>query len=421
MEVAVRSLQRLVPAWVEPDPLRGRAVDALGLQATADAIADELLPGLSVLTIRARYFSMIAWARGACAKQVDENLIHRLEVALAVREASLHPRDGVGERCRFVGSRHFGRGPQPPPSDPPGDPSDVFRTPVWRGYRASMQSLGFLDDSYALTDEGAELAKSFAAACGKPDSTGKTQLPASACLSRMSGREAALLEVQLGFPKKRKLSEDRLPAARRLALHRELSKFTGDNLLPLVLAYYENQSGRSPTPTAAVLREAAVWERLSIGLNAIFLLWLRGLENPGRTEKMIARARKNRSGKRPFAEISIGDNTAADAIQSVRRALYARGRLPQDDLPRCDSSAFQLGEALIGTTPLDEVFDLLERRHIDAKGEEGWIRRVDSARELARDADDTWELPRKATLHGYRLKAFDQIRTDLQRARRRSA
>src|SRR5690242_17441659 len=97
----------LLPHWVEADPLRSRAIDALGMQRSADQIADVLLPGLSVLTTRARYFSMLAWARRVCGNQADETRIHKLEVALAVREARLHPdqspRSGGAGRCRFVG------------------------------------------------------------------------------------------------------------------------------------------------------------------------------------------------------------------------------------------------------------------------------------------------------------------------------
>jgi hypothetical protein len=79
------STVRLLPSWVESDPLRDRAIDALGLQSTADRVADVLLPGLSVLTTHARYYAMLAWARRACGSRADEGLIHRLEVALAVR------------------------------------------------------------------------------------------------------------------------------------------------------------------------------------------------------------------------------------------------------------------------------------------------------------------------------------------------
>lgn len=66
------ALHRLLPSWVESDPLRGRAIGALGLQSTADRIADVLLPGLSVLTSRARYYALLAWARRACGKHADE-------------------------------------------------------------------------------------------------------------------------------------------------------------------------------------------------------------------------------------------------------------------------------------------------------------------------------------------------------------
>jgi hypothetical protein len=89
---------------VEPDPLRARATDSLGLQAAADRLADRLLPGLSVLTTRARYFTFLTWARDVGGREYQERNIHRLEVALALVEASLSERDADhAEACRFVG------------------------------------------------------------------------------------------------------------------------------------------------------------------------------------------------------------------------------------------------------------------------------------------------------------------------------
>ena len=240
------SLQHLVPSWVEPDPLKGRAVDALGLQATADQIAEELLPGLSVLTNRARYFSLLAWARHACGRLHDEHQIHRLEVALAVREAMLHTGSTDGEnseRCRFVGSRNLAREHL---TAPPRDPRRAYRLPVWRAYRAAMQSLGLLEGDHALTAEGISLAKRFAAACRPRDASGNTMLPESACLSAMSAREAALLSAGLGIWRKGKLGEeDSSVAARRCATEREL-QWLLDESLPLtrVLAAYEGNRMR---------------------------------------------------------------------------------------------------------------------------------------------------------------------------------
>jgi hypothetical protein len=420
------TLHRLLPSWVESDPLRGRAIDALGLQATADRIADELLPGLSVLTTRARYYAMLAWARRACGTRTDETHIHRLEVALAVREAKLHPKepasaDGANDRCRFVGSRNLPRAPQQEPfKKPPKDPRSAFRTPVWRGYRASMQRLGLLDDDYALTDDGKALAKLFAAACHPPDQSGDTMLPASACLSKMSLRESRLLEARLGVRQKGKPpSDDRSDQARRGAAERELRQlFAGELHLSSVLKRYE-ATDRDPSFTVSALREAAVWERLSVGLNATFLLWLDRIRTPAATKKLLADARRKRAvTPRAFAAIPIGDDAAVEAIQSVRRALALRDRLDKrGGLSHCDPSAFELGEALVGTINLDEVLTRLEARHVKAKGDDAWIRSVGRRREMARDADDKWEPPKTATLHGYRLDAFGQILADLRHAR----
>ncbi|MEO7732161.1 MAG: hypothetical protein ABIY55_14395 [Kofleriaceae bacterium] len=417
----------LLPSWVEPDPLRGRALDALGLQATADQIADVLLPGISVLTKRARYYAMLAWARRACGTRADEEAIHALEVALAVREARLHPRESAAassasELCRFVGARNLPRAPmQEPLSAPPRHPADAFRVPVWRGYRASMQNLGLLDDGYALTDEGIALAKRYAAACGRLDTTGRTMLPASACLSRMSRREGQLLEAQLGVWRKGKLAvDDRSAPSRRGATERELRVLVDGRLsVSRVLLKYETSVSRTPSHAAAALREAAAWERLSVGLHAIFLLWLRHLEHPHETKRLLVAARKTRATKRrAFDAISVGDHTAAHAVQSVRVALALRARLePRGALPHCDPSAFELGEAIVGDVHLDEVFTRLASRHLAAKGDDAWIRPVGRGWELARDADDKWAPPTLATLHGYRLNAFGSLLDDLRRTR----
>jgi hypothetical protein len=419
--MAESPLRRTLPAWVEADPLRGRAVDALGLQGTADRIADEILPGLSVLTTRARYYAVLAWARKVCGARPDEYHIHRLEVALAVREAKLHADENRDEndRCRFVGSRNLA-GPRF--EVPPADPRDAYRVPVWRAYRASMRSLGLLDRDDGLTDDGRTLARRFVAACGPKDYSGKTMLPASACLSAIGPREGALIEGVLGVRQKGRLAaDDTSHAARRADLERELRHlFDNGFSLSGVLATYETRRGRAPTRTVGALREAAVWERLSVGLHATFLLWLHHLEKPATAKQMIRAARRTRASSRlPFDDIAIGDETAKHAIRSIRRALRLRDRLTQHGaLLRCDSTAFELGEALVSSkTPVEDVLARLEARHLAAKGDDAWLRDGRHGKELARDADDKWKLPKLATLHGYRLGAFGQILTDLRRAR----
>src|SRR6266849_5681354 len=126
-------IEGLLPSWVEADPLRSRATDALGLQAVADRLADNLLPGISVLTTRARYFSFLAWARGQVGSTHDERAIHRLEVALTFTEARLSREDPEhGTSCRFRGSRNIA---DLPLDRPPIDPRRVYKVPAWRAYR----------------------------------------------------------------------------------------------------------------------------------------------------------------------------------------------------------------------------------------------------------------------------------------------
>lgn len=417
------ALRHTLPSWVEADPLRGRAVDALGLQATADRIADEILPGISVLTNRARYYAVLAWARKVCGTRADEHRIHRIEVALAVRESQLHASagdedEGTG-RCRFVGSRNLA-GPRF--GAPPPDPRDAYRVPVWRAYRASMRDLGLLDRDDSLTDDGVMLARRFVAACRPKDATGKTMLPESACLSAIRAREGALLEGVLGIRRKGKLAaDDSSRSARRAALERELRGMFDDGFsVSEVLAAYEPHRVRTPPRTVAALREAAIWERLSVGLHAIFLLWLAHIEKPATAARAIRVARRTLAARWfPFEGIAINEGAAAYAIRSIRRALALRDRLANSDtLPHCDPTAFELGEVVVSAaTPIDDVLARLEARHLQAKGDDAWLREGRRGKELARDADDKWKLPTIATLHGYRLGAFGQLLADLRQAR----
>ena len=413
-----------VPSWVEADPLRGRAVDALGLQATADRIADEILPDLSVLTNRARYFAVLAWARKVCGSRADEDRIHSLEVALSVREWLIHGKadEDAHDRCRYVGSRNLA-GLQL--ALPPKDPRDAYRVPVWRAYRASMRGLGLLDRDDSLTDDGIGLARRFVAACRPKDSSGRALLPEGACLSALRYREATIIENALGIRKKGKLSSDDVTRpARRAALERELRRsglFDDGIAVSTVLEAYESNRARTPSRTVAALREAAIWERLSIGLHAIFLLWLHNIEKPANAKRLIKSARKTRNQPWiPYEDIDVAsEEVAARAIQSIRRALTLRGRLGDEALRHSDPIAFGLGEAVVGgSTSLDDVFALLASRHAQAKGDDAWMRDGRDGKELARDADDKWQLPTRATLHGYRLGAFGALLVYLLRARR---
>jgi len=411
---------QFLPSWVEPDPLRGKALDALGLQATADNIADEILPGISSLTTRARYYSLLCWARQKCGDSANEEHIHRLEVALSVRESHLHANDSKGDKCRFLGSRNLRQNNQPKFIKPPPKPRDAYKTPAWRNYRASMRSLGLLDQNNALTELGKQLAGEFGAANCRANTSGKVMLPESACLSRISKNEARTLAEVLGINKKGKIAiNDKPPeSTRRACFEREMRMFKEGKSLSDVLAEYEIKPEPQLSRTGLALREAAIWERLSLGLNAIFLMWLHNIGNSQSVVEKIEAARRSRGESQTApAEIVIDENAAVNAIKSIRRAIRLK-KMAVDTFSHCDMSAFDLGQKFIGNTPVKGLLEQLRNRHRQAKGDDAWFRQSASGGwELARDAGDTWELPKTATMHGYRFAAFGQIIADIRGAK----
>ena len=98
-----------------------------------------------------------------------------------------------------------------------------------------------------------------------------------------------------------------------------------------VLAADETRPDREPSLTIGALREASVWERLSVGLHATFLLWLKYIRSPGTAKSMLVAARRTPKEPRSiFAPIPIDGDTGTRAIQSVRRALDLRDRLEKE-------------------------------------------------------------------------------------------
>jgi hypothetical protein len=224
----------ILPSWVEVDPLKSRAIDPLGLQIISGRLADRLLPGLSVLTTRARYFSFLCWARAKTGTVVDERKIHQCEVELALVEARLSANDSEHKNeCRFVG--RDGIAPflkaNADASVLPRDPRTVYKVPVWRAYRASMADLGLLEGSpsHLLTDTGHQAASAFQRAIG----VRSKRLPEKACLSRIreSPKEKRVLRDAIGLSLRGKLDADWDSAdhrSRRAAMGRLMREFSSD-------------------------------------------------------------------------------------------------------------------------------------------------------------------------------------------------
>lgn len=422
-------LTGLLPSWVEPDPLRARATDALGLQATADRLADRLLPGLSVLTVRARYFTFLAWAREVDGRDYQERNIHRLEVALALTEASLSGRDaGHAEACRFVGSRNI-ESRKIPLDRVPLDPRRVYSVPVWRAYRASMIALDLIEASpyFSLKDNGAAAAHAFRSAV-RPRFGGRRPLPARACLSEIASKEKQLLRHVLGLSLKGRLDlESGNPIVRRAAFAREMRDLFWRNecrLWPgIVLPHYERLRSAALSEPAGTLREAAVWERLSMGLNVLFTVWVRAIEQGRRNALEKRTAELVTCGLRcpAIGAVDLTDESSALAtsIASLRCAIRLHDELGFTGAPIRDAGAFEMGRAFTagGRAPRERIthaFDVLLRRHRSVKGDEAWVRAgARNELELARGAGDTWIVPPSVRPHAYRMSAFGQIAADL--------
>ena len=417
----------LMPSWVEPDPLRGRAVDALGLQATADRIADDLLPGLSVLTTRARYFTFLAWARASCGSNHDETRVHRLEVALAIREAQLSASDpDHRDDCRYVGSRSLARVPfttvprEPGACTSPG----VARIP-------SVDGEPQLIDRARSPDrrrQGCE-ARAFGAA-SRGDSSGRSVLPKSACLPKLL-TEGTSCSSTTRRHETRSTTERR----RRCVAPRCTVAEIGDDL-DTATGFWARAfwtvtracRSRSPCSRARTSRGSClgahfVWsQHLVPGVASSRRAWW--ARTVRLKERVNAARRRQRQTPPDLVDVdrsSLGedrDEALAYAFTSLRAGLLARERLGVDAMPRSEPAVFELARAAVSSTPLDTILRDLEDRHLGAKADDAWIRRRNSGRvEIARDTGDKWELPRRVRLHPYRLWAFGQIMVDLWHAR----
>jgi len=418
-------LSGILPAWVEPDPLRARATDALALQAVADRLADRLVPGISVLTTRARYFTFLAWVRHRIGKEHNELQIHRHEIALAFTEALLTDKDSEhAKTCQFVGSRNVRAMSH---SKIPKDPRQVYKVPAWRAYRASMAALGLINEgpTYSLTDVGLSAASSFGHIIRNWKGL-NSPFPAQACLSEVSKRERIILRELLGLSIRGRIDPGSTEGrVRRAAFAREVRKiFDREPLSPeIVLPKYENRRGRELPEPFLALREAAIWERLSLGLNSIFTLWARAVD-AGR-QRAIERSIEDvlQHGFPPpvmeAVDLTDEDTAIARGISSIRLAIRLSDQLSETGVQLPDKEAFELGRIFIAKNRrprarVAEGLAMLLARHRAAKGDDVWVREAGSGRlEIAREPGEGWIIPEIVRPHAYRMAAFDQIILDL--------
>jgi hypothetical protein len=392
-------MNTIVPSWVEPDPARELAVDALGLSRQADQLADELLPDLSVLTRRARYLSFITWAvLKTSANANPESAIHRLEAELALYEAKYHRRNPkpclgvVGRGAAEAYLRNSG-------DVPPARPEALYKSTAFRAYRPLLRALHLLGRSAhpQLTSEGVGIAKAF----------GRAGRGSRVCLNEASDEEKRLLRKALGFDLR---SKTNLRGERRRATLIELrEQFGGKALRPaLVLPFYARKSPQSKNPVRSTLYRAYVWELLALGLNLAFVRILNDMDLK-RFCDLLQKAR--RCHTLPVSLTEDFDAANADTPRHVVALLRHACSLRPSTLG-LQGDAEDLAKCLFNDSPR-AFLEALLTRHEDVKGGEAWVRRLGKGSRLQRLAPPRKGFPDRASLHPYRLSAFYELAEDL--------
>ena len=310
----------------------------------------------------------------------------------------------------------------------PADPRHVYKVPAWRAYRASMVALGLIKGAprFSLTDEGANAAKSFRKAVRHRKGPG-SPLPGRACLSAISWIERRQIRDALGLSIRGRLDLESPDARmRRAAFAREVRRvFLREGLSPeAVLPRYEARRAPTLPEPIQTLRAAAVWERLSVGLNTLFTVWVRAID-AGRqraVERDLAQLLSRGLPPPPLGAITLMDETTALArgIASLRLALRLNDRLRDGGTQLPDPGAFELARLFItkGSSPRSRVAEglaMLLARHRAAKGDDVWVREAGAEQlEIARDASETWTIPTLVRPHAYRMAAFSRVANDLR-------
>lgn len=167
-------LDAILPGWLVRLDTAPGSRDPLGLQTISGKHADNLLPGLTVFTSRARYYAFLCWAIATAQEgPVETHLerVHNLEKLLVLSEALRH-----GEHrnaCSYIGARRgraFVReaGGASLFSLPTKILKNQTSNGVLRLYRTSLVDTGLVEDDdleaglgLRLTDRGQRLAREY--------------------------------------------------------------------------------------------------------------------------------------------------------------------------------------------------------------------------------------------------------------------
>ena len=331
------ALKALLPQWLEPFVMPSGSRDPLGLQAHAEKLVNEVLPGITVFTYRAGYYGFLTWAirtvNGLSGEKLPPGISRRelldaLERALVLCEFVYHGRED--DSCRVIGQRSKLRVLS-------GNEGDRYRVPEsilknqssagsFRLFGTSLVSLGLAEEADELASEGMlpfrlsplgdRLASVFAR-CVDPGlmrfAMGK-RLESRASLRRWGERLCFSSIARTGDFRKYFIKglllgnsrdmEKRYATVAMLSDHGLLATNTGDastheNLSEedatiaedgaygavisnwsLVLYFY----GRAPRTELRQIQALSVFEMLSLGLTALFRAAVASVNGAGRAD-----------------------------------------------------------------------------------------------------------------------------------------
>lgn len=316
-------LEALLPQWLEPFVLPSGSRDPLGLQAPAEKLVNEVLPGLTVFTSRAGYYGFLTWAirsvnglsRDAIPRLVSRReVLNAFERALALCEFVYHGLED--DSCRLIGQRSKLRVLSSHEGDRYRVPASILKNQnsagSFRLFATSLVSLGLVEEAdelaadgllpFRLTALGGELASVFQTqvdASFVPFAMGERRQSRDAlrawgeslCFSSIARRAAyrkrLLRGLLLGNSRD---TEKRYRTVTHLFSHGLFQANGGDVVTPdnlneedaavleeevdgagvsnleVVLHFY----GCAPSGDLLALQSLAVFELLSLGLSAIF-------------------------------------------------------------------------------------------------------------------------------------------------------
>lgn len=159
------ALAGLLPQWLEPFVLPAGSRDPLGLQAPAERLVNEVLPGLTVFTFRAGYYGFLSWAirtiNGLASSAVPRRtsrreLVHALERTLVLCEFVYHGLES--NSCNLLGQRSKQRVLSGNHGDRYGVPDSILKNQdsagSFRLFATSLVSLGFVEEANELAADG---------------------------------------------------------------------------------------------------------------------------------------------------------------------------------------------------------------------------------------------------------------------------